>query len=325
MSEKDVAPYEPSREVIRFSKLRVLFPSKTHCVHAVDEVSFSLSAPSSFALMGESGSGKSVMASTLLRLLPKEAIVEGRISAFGFDNLLDLPIRRFHRLRGTRMVLIPQNPLGSLHPMFRIDTQVRQTLRVRGQLPKRQEEIQVNEALLRVGFSDPKRIARMFPHELSGGMAQRVLLAVGVGVDSKPDLIIADEPTKGVDAADREHLVALLLERFDQSTILLITHDPWIAKKCQQMAVMYAGEWVETGESRKILDHPLHPYTQGLLAAHPRYGLHPIQGFMPEPSALPTGCRFHPRCHRCDERCRIEHPEPVSVDNRMVRCFHASS
>ncbi len=312
-----------SVDVLRIHHLRIWFPSAGKWVRAIDEISLSMPVASSFALMGESGCGKTVLATAIFGLLPRGTFVQGEISAFGWKHLLDLSQRKLHRLRGSRMVLIPQNPHGSLHPMFRIETQIRQTLQSQNPSLLKQAHHVVTEILEQVGFPDPQKIAGMYPHELSGGMAQRVLVAIASGMHTAPDLIVADEPTKGVDADVREHIVSMMLQRFPESAILLITHDPWVASQCRQLAVMYAGEWVETGDCREILELPLHPYTKGLLAAHPRNGLHPIPGVAPESTALPKGCRFHPRCPIATIRCRTEHPKLMPIDNRMVRCFHA--
>lgn len=275
----------------------------------------------STALLGETGCGKSVLAAGVFGLLPDNTRTDGRIQAFGHDNLLDLPEVGINRLRGRKMVLIPQNPHGSLNPVFSSGWQIAQSLALEPGRKRKQIRSMTLDLLNNVGFRNPEAVAAKFPHQLSGGMAQRVLIAGALAAD--PLLVIADEPTKGIDAADRNSLLRLMLDRFNGAAMLMITHDLEAASFCNHIAVMYAGELVETGSSHAILSRPRHPYTWGLVQADPVNGMIPMPGSPPRLDDLPDGCRFQDRCSRADSLCRQEHPAMTFSDSPSVRCHHA--
>jgi len=306
--------------VLRVEDLRVHFPADgAGPVAAVNAVSLDVGAGDRVAVVGETGSGKSVMALAVFRLLPRVAVVHGRVCLDGTD-LLNLSDREMAKRRGREMVLVPQNPLNCLNPVLSVGAQVEEAVRRTGSSSVGELKERVIDLLRAVGLPNPSRLRHAYPHELSGGMAQRVLLAIGLA-GGRPRLVIADEPTKGLDAGAREQSAALMDRLFAQSALILITHDLGVTSICSRVAVMYAGEIVEVGPREAVLGSPLHPYTQGLVHAHPERGMVPIPGFTPSLTDLPAGCRFHPRCTRLRDECRQTHPEMRPVGHRMVRCF----
>lgn len=309
--------------VLKVSGLGVIFQVGSTEIHVIDRVSLDLCRGESTALLGETGCGKSVLASAIFGLLQASARISGTAAGFGHANLLSLTQLQINRLRGRKMVLIPQNPHGSLNPVYKIQWQLAESIRLNQKQNHAQMRDQVIELLEQVGFSHPQQIAGMFPHQLSGGMAQRVLIAVGLATN--PNLVIADEPTKGMEAGDRDDVIRLMLNRFQHAAVLLITHDLMAAALCSRIAVMYAGEIVEIRPSGTLLQKPLHPYTQGLVHAHPVNALIPVQGSSPDLTDVPVGCRFHPRCDRADSRCQKKHPSLITTGASSIRCHHAAS
>lgn len=308
---------------LRISKLGVSFQAGRLELRAVDRVSLDLKQGRHTALLGETSCGKSVLALAVFGLLPPNAAVTGKISARGYEDLLSLSQKKINALRGRFIVLIPQNPHGSLNPAFRIKRQLAESIRlVRQNNPMKMRD-RIHELLSKTGFTEPEKVARMYPHQLSGGMAQRVILAAGLA--GVPDIVIADEPTKGLDAEIAEQCLKVLKVGFKNSAMLLITHDLNTASVCDEAAVMYAGEIVEQGPADAIITHPLHPYTRGLIGAHPAKGLRPIPGYAPGLASIPKGCRFQPRCPEADILCGKKHPELSGKGERLVRCFHAGN
>ncbi len=343
--------------VLSIRRLTVEFPSRAGWLKVVHDLSLDLGAGEHTALLGETGCGKSVLAAAVFGLLPQDAKTSGAVRGLGSENLLTLPDRSINRLRGRDMVLIPQNPHGSLNPVFRVGRQLAESIRLnagrsassvpdqpgnssheglrtrlqswvlslvrrRGKGKNPVHEETPRNLLAKAGFDAPQSVERMFPHQLSGGMAQRVLSAAGLA--GRPQVVLADEPTKGLDSAARNHCLDLLRSRFGKCALVLITHDLKAAVGCERVAIMYGGEIVEICPGGKLLSDARHPYTRGLIAAHPSFGMVPIPGSPPSPLQVLEGCRFHPRCSRCEERCRSEHPQPVVLDSRhWARCFHA--
>jgi peptide/nickel transport system ATP-binding protein len=304
--------------------LQVVFRTGRDRLHVVDEVSLDLAAGEHTALLGETGCGKSVLAAAVFRLLPDTAEVSGQVAGLGHKNLLGLSSRALNRLRGREMVLIPQNPHGSLNPVFRIRTQLAESLRLNRDRAGGGRRVFPEELLACVGFGEPASVASRFPHQLSGGMAQRVLAAAALA--GAPSIVFADEPTKGLDEKARDQCLALLHSRFRECCLLLITHDLKAASECHRVVVMYAGEIVEVCPGPDLISSPRHPYRKGLVGAHPAHGLRPIPGWAPSPRNIPEGCRLHPRCERADERCRSLHPPLGPLSSiRSARCFHADA
>ncbi|MCY2931889.1 MAG: ABC transporter ATP-binding protein [Planctomycetota bacterium] len=297
--------------------LRTEFRTDDGLVRAVDGVSFALPTGRTFALVGESGCGKSVTAHSILRLIPNPPgrIVAGRIELEGQD-ILALPERRMRRLRGGRIAMIFQEPQSCLNPVFTCGRQIGESLRLHRKLTGRAARQAAIDLLARVGIPDPARRYGEYPHQLSGGMKQRVMIAMALA--GRPQLLIADEPTTALDVTIQAQILELLraIQAQDNLTVLLITHDlAVVAETAHQVAVMYAGKIVELAATPSVLSSPLHPYTQGLLRSVPRLGhgadrLYAIPGNVPNPLSFPPGCRFHPRCRlgRDDATCRTVGP-----------------
>ena len=296
-------------------------------VRVVDDVSFAIGRGEVLALAGESGSGKSVTALSILRLVPPE----GRISAgsirFEGRELLSLDERELRRVRGARIGFVFQEPMTALNPVFTVGGQIAEALEVHGVAKGAAARARAVELLDAVRIPEPARRARDFPHQLSGGMRQRVLIAAAIAC--RPSLVIADEPTTALDAtvqADILDLLGAMREEFGLS-LLLITHDLGIvARLADRAAVMYAGRIVEIGPAREVLASPHHPYTRGLLASLPGSvpgaRLEAIPGTVPDLAMLPPGCAFAPRCPDRFSACDASRPGPVTVSpGRSARCF----
>ncbi|MDD2438988.1 MAG: ABC transporter ATP-binding protein [Methanosarcinaceae archaeon] len=292
-------------ELLELKGLKVTFPTEAGPVRAVDSVDLKLKAKEKLGLIGETGSGKSVLAHAILRLLQSDALSEGEILYRG-KNLVGLEKKELRRLRGRELALIPQNPSRSLNPLKKVGKQLSETLRQAG-YSRKEAAVRVPELLFAVGASEPVSWAEAYPHECSGGMCERIVIAMALAFS--PALLLADEPTKGLDSRNKARILALLKSLTKERALLFITHDLEAAAQiCTRLAFMYAGELVELGARTKVLEHPLHPYTQGLLRACPKGGLHPIPGRSPPLFALPKGCRFQARCALAIERCRNEPP-----------------
>jgi oligopeptide/dipeptide ABC transporter ATP-binding protein len=307
--------------------LRVEFPTPKGCVRAADGVSFHVQPREIVGLVGESGCGKSVTTLALLRLVrPPGRIAAGRVVFKGTD-LLSLPESEMRALRGGAMAMIFQNPMTALDPVFTVGSQIAEVLRVHGTLHAGDVRAAAAAVLSRVRIGNAKAQVRAYPHEFSGGMAQRVM--IGMGIAGEPSLLIADEPTTALDVSVQAQILDLLRAiRTELGTaIILITHDLAItAQLCDRIVVMYAGQVAETSTTRDLFRRPQHPYTRGLLDSMPRLGhkrtrLTQIPGQPPDLASLPVGCRFAPRCPRAQARCSIEEPALASSgDGRQVRC-----
>jgi oligopeptide/dipeptide ABC transporter ATP-binding protein len=299
-------------------------------VRAVDDVTLSLNAGGTLGIVGESGSGKSTLALTILRLLPPAArIVSGRMMFEG-ENLLDKSDTEMRRVRGKRIAMILQDPMASLNPLFSIGNQVGEPLRVHEGASRASAWKRAVALLKSVRIASPETRVTQFPHEMSGGMRQRIVGAIGISCE--PRLLIADEPTTSLDLTIQAQYLNLLrdLQREHGLALIFITHNLGIvAKMCDQLAVMYAGRVVEQGPVSRIFSAPAHPYTKALLGSIPRMTdnrehLTAIEGQPPDLSALPPGCAFAPRCPMAFARCRIEAPPEVAIDEgRTARCWLA--
>jgi oligopeptide/dipeptide ABC transporter ATP-binding protein len=300
----------------------------TRVVRAVDEVSLTLAPGSTLGIVGESGSGKSTLALTILRLLPPAAkIVAGQILLEGEDLLTKSDVE-MRRVRGKRIAMILQDPMASLNPLFTIGDQVSEPLRVHEGVGRRSAWSRATDLLKSVRIPAPEARVREYPHQMSGGMRQRIVGAIAISC--APRLLIADEPTTSLDLTIQAQYLNLLrdLQREHQLALIFITHNLGIvAKMCDQVAVMYAGRLVEWGPVTRIFDAPAHPYTRALLESIPRMGdgrerLTAIEGQPPDLAAPPTGCAFHPRCPQAMARCREETPpETVLGPSHTARCW----
>jgi oligopeptide/dipeptide ABC transporter ATP-binding protein len=299
-------------------------------VRAVDDVTLSLHARGTLGIVGESGSGKSTLALTILRLLPPAARIVGGRMMFEGENLLDKSDTEMRRVRGKRIAMILQDPMASLNPLFSIGNQVGEPIRVHEGASRASAWQRAVGLLKAVRIASPETRATQFPHEMSGGMRQRIVGAIGISCE--PRLLIADEPTTSLDLTIQAQYLNLLrdLQREHGLALIFITHNLGIvAKMCDQLAVMYAGRVVEQGPVSRIFSAPAHPYTKALLGSIPRMTdnrqhLTAIEGQPPDLSSLPPGCAFAPRCPMAVARCRVEAPPEVAIDEgRTARCWLA--
>lgn len=315
--------------VLDVQDLRTYFYTRWGVVKAVDGVSFKLRAGETMGIVGESGCGKSVTALSIMRLIPSPPgkIVGGRVVLEGKD-LLALSEGEMQRLRGRKVAYIPQDPMTSLNPVFTIGDQVGEAVRIHQGLRGKSLWDKIVEALRLVRIPAPEARVRDYPHQMSGGMRQRIVGAIGISCE--PTVLIADEPTTSLDVTVQAQYLRLLKELQQQRRVALIfiTHDFGIvAKMCDRVAVMYAGRIVEQGGVRHIFNTPSHPYTQALLASLPKLverveRLYSIEGQPPALYDLPPGCAFAPRCSHVKEVCREEYPDDVTVaEGHMARCW----
>lgn len=300
----------------------------TRVVRAVDDVSLSLAAGSTLGVVGESGSGKSTLALSILRLLPPAARISAGEIRFEGEDLLAKSGREMRRIRGKRIAMILQDPMASLNPLFTVGDQVAEPLRVHEGAGRAGAWSRAKELLKAVRIPAPEARVREYPHQMSGGMRQRIVGAIVISC--APRLLIADEPTTSLDLTIQAQYLNLLkdLQRQHHLAMIFITHNLGIvAKMCDQVAVMYAGRLVEWGPVTRIFDAPAHPYTRALLESIPRMGggrerLTAVEGQPPDLAAPPTGCAFHPRCPEAMPQCREEAPpETVLEPRHTVRCW----
>ncbi|EJD6312647.1 TPA: ABC transporter ATP-binding protein [Raoultella ornithinolytica] len=320
-----------SAPLITFRQLSVSFAAEKQRVRAVQEVSFAIHAGQTVGIVGESGCGKSVTAMALMGLLPPQAarIDSGEI-LFDGQDLLRLKANPMADLRGNQLAMIFQEPMTALNPVLTIGEQLCEPLiRHRGETPKA-AWLHATRLISEVGLARADSLMNSYPHHLSGGMLQRVMIAMALSC--QPKLLIADEPTTALDVTVQAQILRLLRDRAQsrRMAMLLITHDLGvIAQMAEQVVVMYAGRVVESGPTAEILRHPQHPYTQGLIASRPvpgerRRRLYSIPGQVPDLAALPAGCAFADRCQRASAVCRQSLP-PLLGTTRQAACFHTLS
>ena len=306
-------------DVLVVKDLQVHFILENTSVKAVDGVSFNVHKGETLALIGESGSGKSVLGMTILRLLPKNVRVNGKI-LFNESNLLELPEEELRKIRGKEIALIPQNPATSLNPVLKVGIQIAEPMEIHLGIDRKTAMQRVVNLLNYFDINPAEKRINEYPHQYSGGMKQRALVAMGTS--TKPKLIIADEPTKGVDVTKKLRVVELFrrTKESNKLSLLIITHDlPFAEKLADRIAVMYCGQIVETCDAKTFFEEPLHPYSKALLDSLPSRGLKPIKGYSPSMVNPPKGCRFHPRCEYATSKC-LEEPPPIANGNG-VRCW----
>jgi peptide/nickel transport system ATP-binding protein len=316
--------------VLSVRHLRVEFPTRRAKLVAVDGVSFDIAEGEVLGMVGESGAGKSVTGAAIIGLLePPGRVAGGEVRLKG-SRLDGLPPAQLRRIRGKRIGMVFQDPLTSLNPLFRIGDQIVETMRVHLDVSEARARERAIALLGEVGIPAPAERFHAYPHELSGGMRQRVVLALALCTE--PELIIADEPTTALDVSVQAQIIALLkaLTKSHGTSVMLITHDMGvIAEIADRVAVMYAGRLVETGPVREVLKHARHPYTQGLMGSIPTLAtnadrLVQIAGSMPRLHAMPPGCAFHPRCPKAFGRCAHERPQPLPAGRSEVACWLAA-
>ncbi len=300
--------------------LKVKFQTSLGQVQAVDGASLELGEAETLALVGETGSGKSTIAHTIFGLLPENANVRGKVF-FKNKDLLLLHEKELVRLRGKEISLVMQNPALALNPVYTIGHQITEPLIVHRHVKKANAVLVAKDLLRKLQFKGPDSAIKAYPFEMSGGMKQRVL--IGISVVLNPKIIIADEPTKGLD--DRLRKMVLeelrLVREIDHSSMILITHDIKAAKEVSdRIAVMYAGEIIETGVTHEFFKEPMHPYSKALLESLPERGFKPIPGVSPWMTRPPEGCKFHPRCPYTKDICSKKRPDFKTVKNRDVKC-----
>ncbi len=321
---------DPDNEVVlEVENLCTYFSTRWGTVKAVDGVSFSLRRGETLGIVGESGCGKSVTMLSLMRLIPSPPgeIVNGRIMLQGQD-LLQLSENEMSKVRGSQIALIIQDPMTSLNPVFSIGSQVNEAIKIHQDIPKRSVMEHTLSVLRKVNIPAAESRVKDYPHQLSGGMRQRVVGAIGISCE--PSVLIADEPTTSLDVTIQAQYLKLLKDLQQQSNLALIfiTHDfGVVAKMCDRVAVMYAGKVVETGDVREIFNSPSHPYTEALLASVPKLEedverLYAIEGQPPALHDLPPGCSFADRCPYVMERCREEFPPAFQVsESHQSACW----
>ena len=316
--------------LLEVQDLNVYFHSPLGRFRAVAGVSLTLRAGETLGLVGESGCGKTVTALAVMRLLPPQtAEIDGEIS-FAGENLLALSPEEMRHIRGNRIGMVFQEPMTYLNPVFTIGEQVAEVLRQHRHLSHREARLEAIEALSRVGLPDAARRYDQYPHELSGGLRQRVLIAMALACD--PELLIADEPTTALDVTIQAQILALLaqLQKNLNLTVLFITHNLGVvAQTAERVAVMYAGLVVEEAPTAELFQHPCHPYTWGLLASVPKLDFHhplgqvlpAIPGQVPSARDVPSGCLFRDRCTKAHDRCEAPPPWLTVGPEHQARCW----
>ncbi|WP_368744780.1 ABC transporter ATP-binding protein [Desertibaculum subflavum] len=317
----------PNAPLLEVRSLRVEFETRRGPLVAIDDVSFSIAPGEVLGVVGESGAGKSLTGTAIIGLLePPGRITAGEILLAGrrIDNL---PYEAMRRIRGREVGAIFQDPLTSLNPLYRVSDQLIETIRTHLPMNEKEARARALQLLQEVGIPGAAERLDHYPHQFSGGMRQRVVIALALAAE--PKLIIADEPTTALDVSIQAQIITLLkrLCREHGTAVMLITHDMGvIAETADRVAVMYAGRIAEIGPVRKVVQEPHHPYTVGLMGAIPNLGhdvaaLTQIEGSMPRLNAIPPGCAFNPRCPKVFDRCRVDRPDPMPVGGSDVACW----
>ncbi len=315
--------------ILAVRDLRVQISGRRGTVRAVDGVSLDVVRGEALGLVGESGSGKSMTLRAILGVLPPDArVTSGQILLDGAD-LVPLSQSALNRIRGPKIAMIFQEPMSALNPVMRVGHQIAEGPRVHLGYSRSKAAERALDLMRRVGIPDPERRFRAYPHEFSGGMRQRVMIAMALSCD--PEIILCDEPTTALDVTIQDQILRLLarLCRESDVSLIFVTHDlPVVAQICQRVAVMYGGQIIEHGDTRDVLLDPRHPYTLGLVRSAPdveqvRESLVPIPGSPPSLVSPPPGCRFHPRCSFAEEDCRVM-PTPLRLlpGGRSTACLH---
>jgi oligopeptide/dipeptide ABC transporter ATP-binding protein len=320
------------KNILEVEGLKTSFKTERGYLKAIDGVSFSVGPGEITGIVGESGCGKSVTMQSLMRLYEEKGnrvIYEGAVKLKG-QNLLAIPEAEMKKIRGSRISMIFQDALSALDPVYTIGEQIEETLKLHTKMNESERRKKSEELLKTVGINEPERRLKQYPHELSGGMRQRVMIAIALSCG--PELLIADEPTTALDVTIQAQIIDLLLDlnRTLGMSIILITHDMSVVSQiCQKVIVMYLGQVVEEADVYSLFDGPEHPYTQGLIRSIPKMEgqrperLYMIQGTVPLLSQIPRGCRFAPRCPRATDTCRKDMPalEEIRAGHK-VRCWH---
>ena len=318
-----------SEQLLKINNLSIDYKVKDGYLSAVNKINLTINKGEIFALVGESGCGKSTIAHSLLQLLPaKNTVISGE-AIFKDENLVNMSAKKIEHVRGKEISMIFQNPLDSLNPVFKVGNQVQEAILL-DKVNKIDAWNKVIDLFKQVKMPDAEERANSFPHELSGGMRQRVMIAMMLS--RNPELLIADEPTTALDVTIQAQVLDLMtdLKNKFRTSMLLITHDLGVvAQVCDKVAIMYAGEIVEYGSLEDVFENPKHPYTLGLFGSIPsldeeKTRLVPIKGLMPDPTNLPTGCKFNPRCPHATELCSQRAPIVSEISKgHKVQCLIA--
>ena len=318
--------------LLEVNNLHTYFKTKKGIVKAVNNVTYSLEAGKTLGIVGESGSGKSVSAMSIIKLLDGNGWIESGSVTFNGRDILHCTEKEMYHIRGNEISVIFQEPMTSLNPVFTVERQIGEVLRIHQNMSKKQAAEKVVDLLTDVKIPNPARVAKQYPFQLSGGMRQRVMIAMALAC--KPKLLIADEPTTALDVTIQAQILKLMndLKRQTGTSILFITHDLGVIHEmADEVAVMYCGQIVEKADAKEIFHKSVysHPYTEGLMISIPRLNtpkgkrLDAIPGAVPNPLYLPKGCKFAPRCKYCTQKCLEAEPPLTEVGpNHQVRCFY---
>ncbi|WP_027178066.1 ABC transporter ATP-binding protein [Maridesulfovibrio bastinii] len=313
--------------LLKIEGLTTSFATPAGVVKAVDNATLELNQEETLAIVGESGCGKTVLSLSIMGLIadPPGRITAGQIT-YQDKNLTELSEKEMQKIRGNHISMIFQEPMTSLNPVFKVGEQIAEVLRQHRGLSRKEAAKEAIISLKKVGIPNPETRAESFPHEMSGGMRQRVMIAMALACN--PEILIADEPTTALDVTIQAQILSLLeeIKNKTRGSLMLITHDLGVvARYADKVVVMYTGQIIESSNKIELFKNPMHPYTQGLLSSVPRPGLDeeliPIPGAVPSLGDLPPGCRFHPRCSKAMDRCKTEEPPVFTKDNRQVRCW----
>ncbi len=317
--------------LLEINHLKTYFKTKKGIVKAVNDVSYSLESGKTIGIVGESGSGKSVSAMSILRLLDANGYIESGEITFEGKELTKLPMDEMYALRGNAISVIFQEPMTSLNPVFTVDRQLSEPFIIHQGMKKKQAHEQALKMLYDVQIPNPEAVIKQYPHQLSGGMRQRVMIAMALAC--RPKILIADEPTTALDVTIQAQILRLMneLQAEKGTAIIFITHDLGVINEmADDVAVMYCGQVVEKASARTIFGNSRmsHPYTEGLMYSIPRLEnvgsrIEPIPGVVPHPLALPKGCKFAPRCKYCTQKCIDQEPQLEDLgDGQQIRCFY---
>lgn len=318
-------------DILKVKDLSIKFHTENGYLKAINDLSFHVKKGEVLGIVGESGCGKSVTSQAVLRLFDekKEVSYSGQIN-FMDTNLLAIDEEKMREIRGNKISMVFQDPQSSLNPVLTIGSQIIETIRIHQNVSKNEAKERAIEMLRKMGITSPEKRIHEYPHELSGGMRQRVMIAIALACN--PSLLIADEPTTALDVTIQSQILELMMDlqqQFDMS-IMMITHDLGVvAQYCTRAIVMYLGEIVEQADIETLFNHPLHPYTMGLIKSIPQWTdqrpekLYSIPGNVPSLSHIPEGCRFSTRCPFATEICHQKNPQIVAIDeNHQVKCHH---
>ena len=317
--------------LLEIQNLHTYFKTRKGIVKAVNDVSYTLEEGRTIGFVGESGSGKSISAMSILRLLDSNGYIESGKILFQGKDLTQLKMQEMYEVRGNAISVIFQEPMTSLNPVFNIESQLAEPFMIHQGMKKKEAKAKVIDMLRAVQIPNPETVARQYPHQLSGGMRQRVMIAMALAC--KPKILIADEPTTALDVTIQAQILKLMkdLQKENGTAIIFITHDLGVINQmADDVVVMYCGQVVEQSDVKTIFTDckMSHPYTEGLMHSIPRLTksdqkLEPIPGVVPHPLALPKGCKFAPRCKYATEKCMNEEPQLLQVtDGQKIRCFY---